>query len=65
MGAFFPSNPQDPVRTRIERDAWLSDQKKQTEKEQQETRRFVITCVISGIAALAAVAGVIIQLVKG
>ncbi len=64
MPAFFPTNPKDPVRTKMERDAWFADIEKQKKKDRQETRRFIVTCCISSVAAIAAVAAVMIQLLK-
>lgn len=62
MPTFYPSDPQDRMRTEAERNDHEQAQKEQAEKERREKMRFVITAVLSGIAALAAVAGVIIQL---
>lgn len=62
MPAFFPSNPQDRMKTEAERKEHERQQNEQAEKERREKTRFIITAVLSGIAALAAVAGVIIQL---
>lgn len=62
MPTFFPSNPQDRMKTEAERKDHKRLQKEHDEKERREKMRFVITAVLSGIAALAAVAGVIIQL---
>lgn len=62
MLTFYPSNPQDRMKTEAERKDYERHQKEQAEKERREKTRFIITAVLSGIAALAAVAGVIIQL---
>lgn len=62
MLTFYPSNPQDSMKTEAERKDYERQQKEQAEKERREKTRFIITAVLSGIAALAAVAGVIIQL---
>ena len=62
MPTFYPSDPQDRMRTEAERNDHEQARKEQAEKERREKMRFVITAVLSGIAALAAVAGVIIQL---
>lgn len=62
MLTFYPSNPQDHMKTEAERKDYEWQQKEQAEKERREKTRFIITAVLSGIAALAAVAGVIIQL---
>lgn len=62
MPTFFPSNPQDRMKTEAERKEHERQQNEQAEKERREKTRFIITAVLSGIAALAAVAGVIIQL---
>lgn len=62
MPTFFPSNPQDRMKTEAERKEHERQQKERAEKERREKTRFIITAVLSGIAALAAVAGVIIQL---
>jgi hypothetical protein len=50
------------MKTEAERKDHERLQKEQGEKERREKMRFIITAVLSGIAALAAVAGVIIQL---
>lgn len=62
MLTFYPSNPQDRMKTEAERKDHERQQKEQAKKERREKMRFIITAVLSGIAALAAVAGVIIQL---
>lgn len=62
MLTFYPSNPQDRMKTEAERKDYERQQKEQAEKERREKTRFIITAVLSGIVALAAVAGVIIQL---
>lgn len=62
MPIFIPSDPNDRLRTMAELNDWKQSIKKEKEKEKRENRRFIITTVLSGIAALAAVAGVIIQL---
>ena len=62
MSTFYPSNPQDLMNTEAERKDHERLQKEQGEKERREKMRFIITAVLSGIAAIAAVAGVIIQL---
>ena len=62
MPTFIPSDPKDRLRTMAELNDWEQTLKKAKESEKRENRRFIITTVLSGIAALAAVAGVIIQL---
>lgn len=62
MPIFIPSDPNDRLITMAELNDWKQSIKKEKEKEKRENRRFIITTVLSGIAALAAVAGVIIQL---
>lgn len=62
MPTFIPSDPKDWLRTMAELNDWEQTIKKAKESEKRENRRFIITTVLSGIAALAAVAGVIIQL---
>ncbi len=62
MPTFIPSDPKDRLRTMAELNDWEQTIKKAKESEKRENRRFIITTVLSGIAALAAVAGVIIQL---
>lgn len=59
---FFPTNPHDRYRTMVELNAWESEQKKLKKKEKRETILFWITAVCSIIAAVAAVAGVVLQL---
>lgn len=46
----------------MEYDGWLKDKEAQKVREKRETRRFVITCIISGIAALAATLSVLVQI---
>jgi hypothetical protein len=62
MPIFIPSDPNDRLRTMAELNDWKQSIKKEKEKEKRDNRRFIITTVLSCIAALAAVAGVIIQL---
>lgn len=62
MPTFIPSDPKNRLRTMAELNDWEQTIKKAKESEKRENRRFIITTVLSGIAALAAVAGVIIQL---
>lgn len=60
MPTFYLANPSDRMRTQAEEADWNAAQ---DEKAKRETRER-ITLVLSGIAALAAVAGVIVQLVS-
>lgn len=62
MGSFFPSDPHNRVKSMMEYDGWLKDKEEQKAKEKRETRRFIITCTISGIAAVAAILSVLIQI---
>ena len=62
MPKFIPSDRTDWIETMMERSNWEEALKEQKECEKREKRRFIITTVLSCIAALAAVAGVIIQL---
>lgn len=60
----MPSDPSDKQKSRIEEMNWkagLEDKKKQ---KKIEARRFVITTVIASIAAVAAVAGLLLQLFR-
>lgn len=63
MPSFFPSEPNNWWKTQAERDDWIRAQEEMKAQKKRETRRFVITTALSGIAALAAVVGVIVQLV--
>jgi hypothetical protein len=62
MSAFFPSDPQDKLRANAEANDWKVAARKRAEWEKRENRRFVVTAALSAVAALAAVAGVILQL---
>lgn len=64
MATFFPSDPHDWVRTEAERRDHERAEAERKKKEKRDNFRFALTTVLSGIAALAAVAGVIIQLVS-
>ena len=62
MPSFFPSDPNNRWKTKTEFHDWEIAENERKTQRKRETRRFVITAVLSGIAALAAVASVIIQL---
>lgn len=64
MRTFIPSNPQDPNRSQIEIMNWQAELEAEKRRERRETRRFIITTVVSGIAAVAAMSGVLIQLLS-
>lgn len=59
----IPTNPQDRARTNAEVREWRENIEKQLKREKKEDRRFWITVAVSSVAALAAVAGIVIQLV--
>lgn len=52
--AFTPSNPQDPHRSQIEIMNWEAELEAEKRRESLETRRFIITTVVSSIAAVGA-----------
>lgn len=62
--AFIPSNPQDKHRSQIEIMNWKAELEAEKRRERRETRRFIITTVISSIAAISAMTGVLIQLLS-
>lgn len=64
MPTFYPSDPHNTMQTQAEEADWKAANAEKKAKEKRDTRRFIVTAVLSGIAALAAVAGVIIQLVS-
>lgn len=64
MPTFFPSDPNDRIRTQAEIKDWQNANKERELQKKVEQRRFVATIILSGVAALAAVAGVIIQFVS-
>lgn len=65
MPTFFPTDPADKIKTQAQCKDLETARAEQEKQKKRETRRFIITTFLSGIAALAAVAGVIIQLVSG
>lgn len=62
MPSFFPSDPNNWWKTSAESHDWEMAENERKAQRKRETRRFIITAVLSGIAAVAAVASVIIQL---
>ncbi len=64
MPSFFPSDPHDAFRTRAEMQDWKEAENERKAQKKRDRVQFIVTTVLSGIAALAAVAGVIIQLVS-
>lgn len=62
MPSFSPSDPNNWWKTRAESHDWEMAENERKAQRKRETRRFIITAVLSGIAAVAAVASVIIQL---
>lgn len=60
-GSFFPSEPNNHAKTQAELRAYELRREAEKKEQRKETFRFWITAVLSGIAALAAVAGVLIQ----
>lgn len=65
MSVFMPTDPNDWEKTQAQKKAWDDAEREAASNRKIGKRRFIISCLLSGIAALAAVAGVIIQLVKG
>ena len=64
MATFYASNQNDAHETNAKLRDWEQAQAEKAKKEKQEKTRFIVTASLSGIAALAAVAGVIVQLVS-
>jgi hypothetical protein len=64
MDTFYARNPNDAHETNAKLRDWEQAQAEKAKKEKQEKTRFIVTASLSGIAALAAVAGVIVQLVS-
>ena len=62
MPTLYPTDPQDWLRTEAERKDKEQERKEKADKERREKTRFIITTVLSAVAAIAADAGVIIQL---
>lgn len=62
MTSFYPSDPNDWHRTQGEMRDWESEQNEKKKSKRKESFRFWLTTILSGIAAVAAVAGVLIQL---
>lgn len=62
MSSFFPSDPNDKIRTQVEIRDWQQSISEKKKAQKRENIRFWITTILSAIAALAAVAGVLIQL---
>lgn len=65
MSTFMPTDPHDWAKTQAQKKAWEAAEGEAASQRRLEKQRFVINVTISGLAALAAVVGVIIQLVKG
>lgn len=65
MSVFFPSDPSDRHRTEIEAREWRKEQEKNRKRERRNVVMGWITTISAVIAALAAVAGVLIQLLSG
>lgn len=63
MPTFFPTDPNDRIRTQAEMMDWQKANEERERQKRIERRKFVATITLSGVAALAAVAGVIVQLV--
>lgn len=57
---FVASNPQDKYRTDIERENWFADR----EDAKLQKKIQLLSLILSAIAALAAVAGLIVQIVR-
>lgn len=62
MPTLYPTDPQDWLRTEAERKDAEQERKEKADRERREKTRFIITTVLSAVAEIAAVAGVIIQL---
>lgn len=61
--AFYPSHPEDRMRSEQEAAEWRANLEEEKRLKKRDNIRFWITTILSGIAAVAAVAGVLIQLV--
>lgn len=64
MRAFMPSDPSDKQKSRIEEMNLKAGLEEKKEQKKIETRRFIITTIIASIAAVAAVAGLLLQLFR-
>lgn len=62
MGTYYPSNPNDWLRTQAELKDIDAAQAEKRKAEKREKFRFLFTAICSAVAALAAVAGVLIQI---
>jgi len=62
--AFIPSDPQDQYRTQLEVMNWRAELDAEKKKDRRNAILGWITAISAVIAALAAVAGVVIQLVS-
>ncbi len=63
MRVFTPSDPHDKHKSQIELMNWEADLKEKKDRAKRESRRFWFTAICSAIAAVAAVAGVLLQLI--
>jgi hypothetical protein len=61
---FFPSDPCDKVKTQAELRHYEEELENRRKQQKRDDVRFWISAVLSGIAAMAAVVGVILQLVS-
>ena len=64
MPTLYPTDPQNWLRTEAERKGKEQERKEKADKERREKTRFIITTVLSAVAAIAAVAGVIFNLLE-
>lgn len=64
MGVFIPSDPQNHLKTQAELRSWKLDQEAKQRLEKMETRRFIITTIISAIAALAATVAAVASVIS-
>lgn len=63
MRGFMPSAPNDKQRSQIEIANWRAELEAAKKREKRDTRRYWLTTVCAIIAAIAAVAGVVLQLI--
>ena len=62
--AFIPSNPQDKHRSQIEIMNWQAELEAEKKQDNRETRRFIVTPVISSIAAVGAVVAAVVSVLS-
>lgn len=64
MRAFIPSDPQDKHRSQIEIMNWEAELKEQRLRGKRENRRFIITTVVSTVAAVGALVAAVASVIS-